>query len=285
MSDVAHPILPTAIAIKQAMDEIYDAAKEVFDLSPWLDARGRLPFKNILPMLQASPASGSADKECIIKSMIAFWPPYFDTLDSDTIYKLADNLRLRMKSPGVLHLPACKYIGSKAFTSAGSAPTITGVKLGKNAESFASLEEIGANAFGSYCLWPDSHIISFPKLKTIGESGIFLYRRDYDLSMAVKPGTGEMYYPPYVTKTWEDHLYLSAVENIAIGGIRFDPLAPRPDEKPTSWNYRYCSRHYVHFPGKTMEQVKAMTNYPKFTIGAYRYVCDDGEFEPPDQEG
>lgn len=281
---VVHPILPTAVAIKQAMDDIYEAAKEVFDLSPWLDARGRLPFKNILPMLEAAPTSGSADKDAIVWSMIKFTAPFFNELDSDTIYKLADNLQLRMKSPGVLHLPTCTYIGSHAFERDSRGNNSTGITLGKNTESFASLEEIGANAFGSYCLWPDSHIISFPKLKTIGESGIFLYRREYNLSMAVKPGTGEMYYPPYVTKTWEDHLYLSAVENIAIGGILFDPLAPRPDEKPTSWNYRYCSRHYVHFPGKTMAQVKAMANYPKFTVGAYRYVCDDGEFQPPDQE-
>lgn len=285
MSDVAHPILPTAVAIKQAMDDIYEAAKEVFDISPWLDERGRLPFKNILPMLQAMPASGSADKEAIVRSMIEFWPPYFDGLDSDTIYKLADNLQLRMQSPGILHLPACKYIGSRVFESAGTAPNITNITLGKNTESFAILEEIGPNAFGDRCYWPDSKILSFPKLKTIGESGIVIDRLDYDLSMVNKPGSTEMYYPPWVTSTWQDHLYLNSIENIAVKGIRLYPLAPRPDEKPTAWNYRYCSRHYVHFPGKTMEQVKAMENYPKFTVGAYRYVCDDGEFQPPDQEG
>lgn len=279
----AHSILPTAVAIKQAMDDIYEAAKEVFDISSWLDARGRLPFRNILPMLESAPTSGSADKDAIVRSMIAFIAPFFDELDSDTIYKLADNLQLRMKSPGDLHLPVCTYIGSGAFKSALSSDGTerTGITLGKDTESFASLEEIGANAFGARCYWPDSNIVSFPKLKTIGESGIMLDRVSYNGSFGIDQSTGERVY--YYKNTWPDHLYLGAVETIAIKGIRLYPLAPKEDSSPSE--VRYYSRHYIHFPGKTMAQVKAMTNYPKFTVGAYRYVCDDGEFQPPDQEG
>lgn len=277
---VVHPILPTAVAIKQAMDDIYKAAKEVFDLSPWLDARGRLPFKNILPMLEAAPTSGSADKDAIVRSMMVFSEPFVDELDSDTIYKLADNLQLRMDGPGNLHLPACTYIGSHAFESDSVGNNTTGITLGKDTESFASLEEIGANAFGGRCYWPNSNIISFPKLKTIGESGIVLDRVFYNGSFRIDHSTGERVYSH--KDTWPDHLYLGAVETIAIKGILLYPLAPKEDSSPS--DVRYYSRHYIHFPGKTMAQVKAMTNYPKFTVGAYRYVCDDGEFQPPDQE-
>lgn len=267
---VVHPILPTAVAIKQAMDDIYAAAHALTDISPWLDERGRLPFKNILPMLQSAPNSGSLEKDELLIAILADgerreWP----SLESESVYRLQDNLNLKVGGP--LYIPACKYIGSYAFKAGrNSNGARVGLYFKDDANTFASLEEIADNAFGDVlCHYPidasgkyAATIVNFPKLKTIGTNAIQIARELYD---------------PNTPTSWPDHIYLPAIESMGEKAIVI--------YKPQGPIYDPMTMHFIHFPGKTMAQVKAMANYPRFTVGAYRYVCDDGDFQPPEQEG
>lgn len=276
MSNVAHPILPTAIAIKQAMDEIYEAAKEVFDLSPWLDEQGRLPFKNLLPMLQAAPNSGSAGKDAIIKSMVKVGRIL--PLDNEEVYKIADDaeIRVEMNLGGAFHLPSCKAIGRRAFILDPTAQGLNtkAAQFCKNASSFALLETLGEEAFyvgdpplglsaiDTSRMLPFSEPLSFPKLKTIGNRALLLWPSSTNL---------------------ENHIYLPSIEKIN-NGIRLRTTWDANGFVPEGSDPWAGGKTFLHLPHKTVEEVKAMRTAGNFgTYGVYQCVCSDGTYEPPNQ--
>lgn len=188
MSDaVLHPILPTAQAVKAAMDAILAKARLALDVSPYLDEKGRLPFANLLPLLQALPDSEPATKADLLKAM-SFDPAGTDgdpmgDLISAAITAIADDARIACN--GIVSLPNCTTIGAHAFATyapvdddyAGASikwrdgygnlfasrnagfPTLKGDEA-----SFAKVEALGEWALaGAFA----ANYVSFPLVKTV----------------------------------------------------------------------------------------------------------------------
>lgn len=251
MSTIEHPILPTAVAIKQAMDAIFKEAKDVIDMTPYLDEYGRLPFLNLPKLVLGLPASGSSTLTSIIKAMSGRGT--LREFIDESVTSIADNAKIGFAPPGIkgdpvnLYLPNCTYIGANAFVAEGETSYTLNYEreIVTNTESFSNVEEIGSCAFGN------------------GDDGVYGH---FDFVMPL--------YFPKLRKIHEKAFWFQ-------NSYRFDITLPLIEEiGAQAFNYVYAyegSYATARFPNRTMAQIQAMTNFP---FGDIRiFVCKDGTFK------
>lgn len=170
MANVAHPILPSLQNIKLAMDSILKTAQDVIDVSPYLDAAGRLPFTSILPMLQALPETSGVSLHSIYKAMSRGTGT---SIVSSEITEIADYAELSVGSSSMnVSIPNCKRLGTRAFYSSW---------METDTKSFESIEEIGEIAFGN-CIF--TSYPTFPKIATVGPKAFYAAQGDITLPSA-----------------------------------------------------------------------------------------------------
>lgn len=172
MADVAHPILPSAQNVKLAMDSILKAASEAIDVSPFLDARGRLPFTSLLPMMQALPNAKGTSIRSIYAAMSN---GLANSIISSEITEIADYAELKIRNylkEVSISIPNCKRLGKYAFVNCTFRP---------DTQSFASIEKVGELAF-YYCNF--STYTTFPKLVTVGKKAFHSATGDIALPAA-----------------------------------------------------------------------------------------------------
>ena len=187
---VTHPIGPTALAIKAALDDILSKAKAKRDVSFYLDGQGRLPFRNILPLLQSLALRQDTPSALVggLGGWVAWNANRENTVQqrrlliSESVTEIADELRIGYchtssgdshfdpnEIVGYLHLPNCVRIGSHAILPRGLYDPLYStedcVYMGTAIDSFTNLEEMGDEAL-AYVV---PHIdLDFPKLHTLG---------------------------------------------------------------------------------------------------------------------
>lgn len=194
MSTVAHPILPTAQTIKQAMDAILAKARDAIDVSPFLDAQGRLPFVNLLPMLKALPSGGggTASKNKIIDGMIDI--DGTADLKSSTITTITDDARLALNQTSAyeanVSLPNCTRVGARGFYNfyvrqdnevALEYAVRSTVTFQPGQTAFANVETIGERAFTGVYM---QGYVSFPKLQVVPSKAFWGAQGDVTLQAA-----------------------------------------------------------------------------------------------------
>lgn len=253
-----HTIVQTASAIHDALSDVLAKAAEIIDVTPYLDGKGRLPFGNILPMLRRIEEAASASHT----TCSYYWPGLVSGTE-DTRYmmpggsgvpirdtqitEMCDELMYMFHTitimgagfgylaGGYLHVPNCRRIGTRAFILSrlygladGSFTPIV-MSIGQDESSFASLEELGAEAFCSDGggIWAEIDV-TFPVLRTIGAKAFY----------ALDPG---------VTKVAKPHrLIFPAAETIGTAAFSGD----------------FGTRLAVSFPNLTKDEIRAMANYP-----------------------
>lgn len=254
-----HPIGPTASAIHAALSDVLAKAAEVIDAKPYLDGEGRLPFGNILPMLRRMEELSSASQTACSEYWGGIANGTEDTrftlpagsggaIRDTQIAEICDGFMYMFSAyskyagsgcgylpGGYLHVPNCRRIGTRAFVLARRYARIDGtfspivMSIGQDETSFASLEELAAEAFFSDGggIWAEIDV-TFPVLRTVGAKAFH----------AVDPG---------VSKVAQAHrLVFPAAESIGAGAFSGD----------------FGTRLAVSFPNLTKEEIKAMANYP-----------------------
>lgn len=171
MADITHPIIPSAQNVKLAMDSILKTASETIDVSPFLDARGRLPFTSLLPMMQALPDADGASIRSVYKAMSAGLVGSFKSTD---VTEIADYAEMKVSGNGNtnISIPNCKRIGKHAFYDC---------TLGADTNSFAEVEEVDEFGFKE-CTF--AGYATFPKLVTIGSNAFSTARGDFSFPSA-----------------------------------------------------------------------------------------------------
>lgn len=261
MSTIEHPIGPTALAIKAALDDILAKAKEKRDVSFYLDSKGRLPFRNILPLLQSMAMT--ADSPNGVKGGLCGYIPWNEQYDntiqrrkliiSESVTEIADNFRLGYKynlagAPfpsiflvGYLHLPNCVRIGAHALEPIDRSVC---VYMGTSQDSFSQLEEIGEEALHNVVAHID---LDFPKLRTIG------YWAMHFNNLPTKR----------IRATWS----FPAIQTI--GRYAFSGLNMNINDEDTVVTLR--------FPNLAANTVRTMANFPFGLETGSVIVCKDNE--------
>lgn len=205
MADITHPILPSAQNVKLAMDSILETASATIDVSPFLDARGRLPFTSLLPMMQALPDADGASIRSVYKAMSG---GLIQSFKSNDVTEVADYAEMKVvDGSGTINisLPNCKRIGKYAFYDC---------IWYTDTKSFAEVEEVDEFGFKD-CAFVG--YATFPKLVTIGSNAFSTARGDFSF--------------PSATSVAEDAFklayYKNAVSHILYGAntVRFPNLS------------------------------------------------------------
>lgn len=266
MSTIEHPIGPTALAIKAALDDILAKAKEKRDVSFYLDGKGRLPFRNILPLLQSMAMTAESTKG-VKGGLCGYlrWNAQYDNtiqqrklIISESVTEIADNFRLgyhynlagapfsSIHLVGYLHLPNCVRIGAHALEPKVPSGYVLAdcVYMGTSQDSFSQLEEIGEEALHTVVAHID---LDFPKLRTIG-----------NLAMRFKNLPTKR-----IRATWS----FPAIQTI--GRNAFAALNMNVNDEDTVVTLR--------FPNLAANTVRTMANFP-FGLGTGSViVCKDNE--------
>lgn len=171
MADIAHPIIPSAQNVKLAMDSILETASATIDVTPFLDARGRLPFTSLLPMMQALPDADGASIRSVYKAMSAGLIGSFKSNDVTEVADYAE-MKVSLGEPLNISLPNCKRIGKYAFYDCIWCT---------DTKSFAEVEEVDEFGFNE-CTF--SGYATFPKLVTIGSNAFSTARGDFSFPSA-----------------------------------------------------------------------------------------------------
>lgn len=266
MSTIAHPILPTAQAVKQAMDAILAKARDVIDVSPFLDAQGRLPFVNLLPMLKALPSGGggTASKNKIIDCMMAISTAA--DLKSATITTIADDARLTPNQTsnyeGNVSLPNCTRIGARGFYNfyarqddevALTYAIQSTVTFQPGQTAFANLETIGEMAFTGVYM---QGYVSFPKLQVVPSKAFWGAQGDVTLQAATTIAS-------------------DAFAHFFIGTQRY--------QSTKEWHLNFFRRiSTLRLPNLTASSVRAMPGYPfglnRITVRGTKLAQMNGDY-------